>query len=58
MRIVYALAVATAFLAWPSPLRGQAPAAAPASCEPAGPVKFVCGQSGPEDLPAATEVAA
>ena len=50
MRIVYAVAVAIAFLIWPSSMRGQAPAAAPASCEPAGPVKFVCGQSGPEDL--------
>jgi len=29
---------------------GQAPAPAPASCEPAGPIRFVCGQAGPEDL--------
>jgi hypothetical protein len=28
---------------------GQAPAP-PASCEPAGPIRFVCGQAGPEDL--------
>lgn len=29
----------------------QAPgAAAPAPCDPAGPVRFVCGQAGPEDL--------
>ena len=32
-------------------LRGAgARRAAPASCDPAGPVKFVCGQAGPEDL--------
>jgi hypothetical protein len=50
MSTVYALTVVIASLAWPSPSRGQAPAAAPASCDPAGPVKFVCGQAGPEDL--------
>ena len=29
------------------PAAGQAPAV---TCEAAGPVKFVCGQAGPEDL--------
>jgi hypothetical protein len=31
-------------------LHGQGPASAPGNCDPLGPVKFVCGQFGPEDL--------
>ena len=49
MRIARVLGVLAAAAAWPAWLAGQGPAV-PASCEAAGPVKFVCGQSGPEDL--------
>jgi hypothetical protein len=48
-----ALALLTTFLfatPTPVPAQGPAPAPPPASCNPAGGVRFVCGQSGPEDL--------
>src|SRR5688572_18967055 len=32
------------------PLGAQAPGAPPPSCDPVGELRFVCGQSGPEDL--------
>lgn len=44
--VVVSLAVALS-AASVQPRAAQAPAA---SCEPAGPIRFVCGQAGPEDL--------
>src|SRR5262245_9220033 len=44
-----ALALLTTLL-FTSTGRAQTPAPAPANCNPSGGVRFVCGQSGPEDL--------
>ena len=55
MRIARVLGVLAAAAAWPVWLAGQGPAPAPVSCDAAGPVKFVCGQAGPEDLVAVPE---
>ena len=47
-----ALLASLVVLAWPQQLSGQAGqgAQAPASCNPAGNVRFLCGQQAPEDL--------
>jgi hypothetical protein len=51
MRILALLALFVAF-AWPHGVAAQAPQGAPgpASCDPVGNVRFVCGQQSPEDL--------
>lgn len=50
MRPARVLHVLVASVVWSASLSGQAPATPVASCAPVGPVKFVCGQAGPEDL--------
>ena len=51
LRTIAAIVALAAGLAvvWGMPLAAQGPTPA-ASCDPIGPVKFVCGQAGPEDL--------